>query len=141
MQDILKSLGLKEINDGCSTGSNWFANGDIIESYSPVDGKLIAKVKTATKADYQKIINAASEGFKYWRSIPAPKRGEIVRQFGDKLRAKKADLGKLVSYDSPRYSSQALVSSENSTKASTMSTAPMIGPKKKVAPPRKVNSR
>lgn len=99
MQDILKSLGLKEINDGCSTGSNWFASGDIIESYSPVDGKLIAKVKTATKADYQKIINAASEGFKYWRTIPAPKRGEIVRQFGDKLRAKKADLGKLVSYE------------------------------------------
>jgi aldehyde dehydrogenase (NAD+) len=99
MQDVLKALGIKEVNDGCSTGANWFANGDVIESYSPVDGKLIAKVKTATKADYQKIINAASEAFKHWRTIPAPKRGEYVRQFGDKLRAKKAVLGKLVSYE------------------------------------------
>jgi aldehyde dehydrogenase (NAD+) len=99
MQDVLKALGIKEVNDGCSTGSNWFASGDVMESYSPVDGKLIAKVKTATKADYQKIINAASSAFKHWRTIPAPKRGEIVRQFGDKLRAKKAMLGKLVSYE------------------------------------------
>ena len=99
MQDVLKALGIKEVNDGCSTGSSWFANGELIESYSPVDGKLIAKIKGATKADYQKIISAASTAFKYWRGIPAPKRGEIVRQFGDKLRAKKAMLGKLVSYE------------------------------------------
>jgi aldehyde dehydrogenase (NAD+) len=99
MQDVLKALGIKEVNDGCSTGSTWFANGEIIESYSPVDGKLIAKIKTGTKADYQKVITAATTAFKYWRSIPAPKRGEYVRQFGDKLRAKKAMLGKLVSYE------------------------------------------
>ncbi len=99
MQNVLKALGLKEINDGCSTGKNWFANGDILESYSPVDGKLIGKIKTATKADYQKAISAAADAFLYWRTIPAPKRGEYVRQFGEKLRAKKADLGKLVSYE------------------------------------------
>ncbi|MDZ4665291.1 MAG: aldehyde dehydrogenase family protein [Bacteroidota bacterium] len=99
MQDVLKALGIKEVNEGCSTGSTWFANGDVIESISPVDGKLIAKVKTGTKADYQKVINSASTAFKYWRAIPAPKRGEYVRQFGDKLRAKKAMLGKLVSYE------------------------------------------
>jgi aldehyde dehydrogenase (NAD+) len=99
MQDVLKALGIKEVNDGCSTGSTWFANGEIIESYSPVDGKLIAKIKTGTKADYQKVIIAATTAFKYWRSIPAPKRGEYVRQFGEKLRAKKAMLGKLVSYE------------------------------------------
>jgi aldehyde dehydrogenase (NAD+) len=99
MKNTLKSLGLKDINDGCSTGRNWFANGSNLDSYSPVDGKLIATVKTATQADYQKVIGAANEAFKYWRNIPAPKRGEIVRQFGDKLRAKKADLGKLVSYE------------------------------------------
>jgi aldehyde dehydrogenase (NAD+) len=99
MQDVLKALGIKEVNEGCSTGSTWFANGDTIESYSPVDGKLIAKVKCATKADYQKAATAASAAFKYWRTIPAPKRGEIVRQFGDKLRAKKTLLGKLVSYE------------------------------------------
>jgi len=99
MQQTLKALGLKEINDGCSTGQNWFANGELLESYSPVDGKLIAKVKTATQEDYQKVVKTASEAFTYWRTVPAPKRGEIVRQFGDKLRAKKADLGKLVSYE------------------------------------------
>jgi aldehyde dehydrogenase (NAD+) len=99
MENTLKALGIKEINDGCSTGQNWFANGEILESYSPVDGKLIAKVKTASKEDYTKIIRTASEAFKFWRTVPAPKRGEYVRQFGDKLRAKKAELGKLVSYE------------------------------------------
>ncbi|MDI9339639.1 MAG: aldehyde dehydrogenase family protein [Sediminibacterium sp.] len=99
MEQFLKNLGIKEINEGCATGNNWFSNGEVIESYSPVDGKLIAKVKGANKADYQKAISAASEAFLYWRNVPAPKRGEIVRQFGDKLRAKKADLGKLVSYE------------------------------------------
>ncbi len=99
MQNTLKALGLKEINDGCSTGKNWFANGDILESYSPVDGKLIGKIKTANKADYQKAISTATDAFKYWKTIPAPKRGEYVRQFGEKLRAKKSDLGKLVSYE------------------------------------------
>lgn len=99
MEKVLKALGIKDINDGCSTGQNWFANGDVIESYSPVDGKLIGKVKTANKQDYSKIITSASEAFNYWRNIPAPKRGEYVRQFGDKLRAKKQPLGELVSYE------------------------------------------
>src|SRR6185369_4681125 len=62
-------------------------------------GKLIAKVKTASKADYEKVISAAKDAFKFWREVPAPKRGEYVRQFGDKLREKKAHLGKLVSYE------------------------------------------
>lgn len=99
MQDILKALSIKEINEGCSTGKNWFSAGDTLDSYSPVDGKLIAKVKTATQADYKKVINAAQSAFLQWREIPAPKRGEYVRQFGDKLRAKKSELGKLVSYE------------------------------------------
>jgi aldehyde dehydrogenase (NAD+) len=99
MQNTLKALGLKEINDGCSTGKNWFASGDILESYSPVDGKLIGKVKSATKADYSKVVTAANQAFKYWRQVPAPKRGEYVRQFGEKLRAKKTELGKLVSFE------------------------------------------
>jgi aldehyde dehydrogenase (NAD+) len=99
MQSTLKALGLKDINEGCSTGQKWFSNGEIIESHSPVDGKLIGKVKTATKDDYQKVIKTAKEAFLFWRTLPAPKRGDYVRQFGDKLRAKKADLGKLVSYE------------------------------------------
>ena len=99
MEKVLKSLGIKDVNNGCATGKNYFASGDVIESYSPVDGKLIAKVKVANEADYEKVVQVASEAFKVWRNIPAPKRGEIVRQYGEKLRAKKADLGKLVSYE------------------------------------------
>lgn len=99
MQTTLKALGLQEVNEGCSTGNNWFSSGSILESYSPVDGKLIAKVKTATAEDYARVSVAAKTAFLYWREIPAPKRGEIVRQFGDKLRTKKSELGKLVSYE------------------------------------------
>lgn len=99
MQSVLQSLHITDINQGCSTGLNWFSSGEILDSYSPVDGKLIGKVKTANKADYEKVIQTAKEAFLYWRNVPAPKRGEIVRQFGDKLRAKKTDLGKLVSYE------------------------------------------
>lgn len=95
----LKELGVKDINEGTSTGSNNFGNGDVIESYSPVDGELIGKVKSTTKEDYDKVVEAATSAFKTWRTMPAPQRGEIVRQFGDKLREKKEALGKLVSYE------------------------------------------
>ena len=56
MEQVLKSLGIKDLNNGCSTGSQFFANGTIIESYSPVDGKLIAKVQVANEADYEKVV-------------------------------------------------------------------------------------
>lgn len=95
----LEQLGIKEINEGTSTGNNSFASGEILESYSPVDGKLIAKVRQSTKEDYEKAIAASQEAFKSFRLMPAPQRGEIVRQFGDKLRANKEALGKLVSYE------------------------------------------
>ncbi|SEE01521.1 L-piperidine-6-carboxylate dehydrogenase [Tenacibaculum sp. MAR_2010_89] len=95
----IKELGLKEINDGTSTGSVNFSNGEIIESYSPVDGKLIGKVKTTTREDYDKVMDAATSAFKTFRTMPAPQRGEIVRQFGNKLRELKEPLGKLVSYE------------------------------------------
>jgi len=99
IQEALVQLGIQAVNDGTSTGTHWFSNGDNIESYSPVDGELIAKVKTTTKADYDVAMQAATEAFKTWRVMPAPQRGEIVRQFGDKLREKKEALGKLVSYE------------------------------------------
>ncbi|MCZ8285310.1 MAG: aldehyde dehydrogenase family protein, partial [Bacteroidia bacterium] len=76
MEKVLKALGIKDMNVGCSTGKNYFANGDVIESYSPVDGKLIAKVKAANAADYEKVVQVAGEAFKSWRLVPAPKRGE-----------------------------------------------------------------
>jgi aldehyde dehydrogenase (NAD+) len=99
IDDALKILGLKEINEGTSTGSNSFSSGEIIESHSPVDGTLIGKVKTTSEEDYEKVMATATEAFKTWRQKPAPLRGEIVRQFGDKLREKKEALGKLVSYE------------------------------------------
>ena len=99
MQEALQALGIKEVNDGTSTGSNSFSSGEIIESYSPVDGQLIGKVKTTTAADYEKVMQSATEAFKMFRAMPAPQRGEIVRQFGEKLRQNKEALGKLVSYE------------------------------------------
>jgi len=99
MTEALAQLGIKAINDGTSTGQNTFANGEILESYSPVDGQLIAKVKTSTAADYEKVLQTATEAFKTFRLMPAPQRGEIVRQFGQRLRDNKEALGKLVSYE------------------------------------------
>lgn len=99
IQEALQQLGLKEVNNGTSTGSNSFGNGATIASYSPTDGKLIGKVTTTTREDYEKVMEAATKAFKTFRAIPAPKRGEIVRQFGNKLRALKEPLGKLVSYE------------------------------------------
>ena len=99
IEEALKDLGLKEVNDGSSTGLNSFSSGGLLESFSPVDGSLIAKVKCSTEDDYEKVMDAASNAFKIWRKVPAPKRGEIVRQFGEVLREHKESLGKLVSYE------------------------------------------
>ncbi len=99
INDALKKLGIKEINEGTSTGSNNFGSGEIIASYSPVDGALIGKVKCTSQADYEKVMETATRAFKTWRKKPAPQRGEIVRQLGDKLRELKEPLGKLVSYE------------------------------------------
>ena len=99
MKEALTQLGIKEINEGTSTGLQNFSSGTILESYSPVDGQLIAKVTTSTAADYDKVMEAATAAFKTFRTMPAPQRGEIVRQFGEKLREKKEALGKLVSYE------------------------------------------
>lgn len=99
IDDALQKLGIKDINEGTSTGSVNFGSGDIISSYSPVDGALIGKVKTTTASDFEKVMNSATSTFKTWRTTPAPQRGEIVRQFGGKLRELKEPLGKLVSYE------------------------------------------
>ncbi|MCZ8145870.1 aldehyde dehydrogenase family protein [Flavobacterium sp.] len=99
MTEALELLGIKAVNEGTSTGTQWFSGGELIDSYSPVDGQLIAKVKASTEADYEKVMQAATEAFKTFRLMPAPKRGEIVRQFGEKLRHYKEPLGKLVSYE------------------------------------------
>ena len=99
IQKALNQLGVKPINFGTSTGSISFGNGEIIKSFSPVDGELIGAVSSTTKDDYEKVLDAAQIAFKSWRLKPAPQRGEIVRQFGDKLRELKQPLGELVSYE------------------------------------------
>lgn len=99
IKQALKDLGIKDINEGTSTGNDFFGNGDLIESYSPVDGALIGKVKSTTKEDFEKVMTAATEGFKVWKKMPSPQRGEIVRKFNDELRRLKEPLGKLVSYE------------------------------------------
>jgi len=102
MIDIKKSLsllGVKETNDGGSTGLFSFGKGKKIKSVSPVDGKIIGFVTETTSEEYEKIISCACSAFKRWRILPAPKRGEIVRQFGEKLRKNKQPLGELVSYE------------------------------------------
>ena len=97
--EMLNVLGITEENYGSSTGTQFFGDGKLINSISPVDGKLIGKVRMTTPEEYEEIIQKSEEAFKTWRNVPAPKRGEIVRQLGDKLREYKEPLGKLVSYE------------------------------------------
>ncbi|MBC7827832.1 MAG: aldehyde dehydrogenase family protein [Chitinophagaceae bacterium] len=98
--DFLKSLNIKEMNDGVSTGLQWIeAGGETISSYSPVDGKLIASVKSGNNGNYESVVSKAQAAFPEWRLWPAPKRGEVVRQIGEALREYKESLGKLVSYE------------------------------------------
>src|SRR5210317_1750107 len=99
IEEVLDALGIKEVNPGTSTGSEYFSNGELIPSYSPVDGKLIGKVVSTSQEDYERVMKTAKKAFEHWRMIPAPQRGEVVRQFGEKLRELKEPLGKLVSYE------------------------------------------
>lgn len=99
IQSILKTLKIETQNHGVMIGTESFGSGPVIDSISPVDGKKIASLTTATKEDYEKAIIAAQKAFLSWRNVPAPKRGEVVRQFGDALRQKKDALGALVSYE------------------------------------------
>ena len=96
----LSELGLLPENSGVSTGSTWLkGEGERLESYSPVDGSLIGVVRGASQAEYEQAIASSQRAFTEWRTWPAPKRGEVVRQLGEELRMHKAALGKLVSYE------------------------------------------
>ncbi|MCX6352349.1 MAG: aldehyde dehydrogenase family protein [Bacteroidetes bacterium] len=106
---FLQKLKLQTENSGSSTGQQWInSNAGHIESYSPVDGNLIGKVGITDEATYHNIIHKSQEAFLVWREIPAPRRGEIVRQIGDKLRQQKAPLGKLVSYEMGKIEQEGL---------------------------------
>lgn len=100
IQQALRDLGIQAVNPGACTGTKWMDTaGDILTSYSPVDGSAIAGVKQCTRADYERLVATAGEAFKQWRMLPAPKRGEIVRLIGLELRRYKEPLGKLVSWE------------------------------------------
>ncbi|PSR12527.1 MAG: aldehyde dehydrogenase family protein [Bacteroidetes bacterium] len=96
---FLKKLGLKTNNHGTSTGLESTTSGKYLTSYSPVDGALIGKVSKTSRAEYDHVIDQAQAAFQNWRMVPAPKRGEIVRQYGEALRKHKDALGSLVSYE------------------------------------------
>lgn len=100
--DFLRRLGIKDVNYGATDGSSggWIkTTGEELVSYSPIDGKPIAKVIQATSEEYETTVKKAQKAFETWRMMPAPKRGEIVRQIGEKLREFKSDLGSLVTLE------------------------------------------
>ncbi|MBB6005005.1 aldehyde dehydrogenase family protein [Arcicella rosea] len=100
MQTILEKLNIKSVNFGTSTGLQaWSSGEELLDSFSPVDNQLIAQVTKTTFQDYQQVVEKANDAFKTWGNIPAPRRGEIVRQMGMAFREYKAELGKLVSYE------------------------------------------
>ena len=101
IKEVLKVLEINEVNVGISAGTEWLDsdNDRMIESYSPIDGRLIAKTKLPDIKDYEKLIVTAQSAFKVWRKIPAPKRGEIVRQIGAEFRIKKELLAILISLE------------------------------------------
>ncbi|GAB2566968.1 L-piperidine-6-carboxylate dehydrogenase [Spirosoma areae] len=99
MQSILP-LPTQPVKPGTSTGQQfWQSTDKTLDSYSPADGQLIARVHTSTRTDYDRVIDTAQAAFAEWRLVPAPRRGEIVRQMGEQFRRYKRELGTLVSYE------------------------------------------
>src|SRR5580765_3113135 len=94
----MKSLGIQAVNSGVFDGE-WSGSGKILQSFSPNDGSLLAEVRTATPPEYERAIQRASAAFQKWQTIPAPKRGEVVRQLGNALRAAKTELGMLITLE------------------------------------------
>src|SRR5690349_20475423 len=95
---LLKKLGLSQTNPGAFCGQ-WLGSGKLLESISPDDGRVLARVRTASAADYEKVITRAQEAFHSWQTVPAPKRSELIRQLGNALREAKEDLGRLVTLE------------------------------------------
>jgi aldehyde dehydrogenase (NAD+) len=95
---VLKRLGLEAENPGAFCGE-WLGGGKLLSKISPIDGQLLATVRTATEKQYERTVQRAQEAFQKWQTIPAPKRGEVIRQLGNALRDSKHDLGRLVSLE------------------------------------------
>ena len=100
MKSFLKRVGIEELNlGGCTGPDRWMGSGDVISSINPSNEEPIAEIRLVDKDEYDKIVRSSAKAFKDWRKFPAPKRGEIVREIGDKLRERKKDLGRLVSLE------------------------------------------
>ncbi|MGQ0613761.1 MAG: L-piperidine-6-carboxylate dehydrogenase [Planctomycetaceae bacterium] len=100
MHDLLDALGLSSVNEGAWTGEAVRGcSGGALALRSPGSGEEIATVRLASGREYETVLSAAQEAFPRWRDLPAPRRGEIVRLFGDRLRALKEPLGDLVSLE------------------------------------------
>ena len=102
MESIKKELGILDVNFGASTGTTsgrLKTTGPELVSYSPIDGRPIAKVVQARSGDYEAVVKKAQEAFVKWRMTPAPARGAVIRRIADALRAKKTALGRLVSLE------------------------------------------
>jgi len=100
-RELLKSLNVNPENGSICTGTQWVtsSNTETINVHSPVDGSELGKVIYASESDYETVILKAQKAAEYWKTVPAPERGSIVRQYGIKLRAHKKELGKLVSLE------------------------------------------
>lgn len=109
MSDFLKTLKIKDMNSGASTGS-WIENpgGGPLDVFSPGDGSKIATVMQASVEDYETIASSAVDAFKAWRTIPAPARGQVVRTFANAFRDYKDPLGRLVSFEMGKILSEGL---------------------------------
>ena len=99
IKNLLKKLNIKNNQKGCNTGGIWIGEGEILSSFSPVNDLLLGTVQGASVQDYEYILDKAEDAFLSFRTLPAPKRGDLVRQLGNKLREKKSYLGQLVSWE------------------------------------------
>ena len=109
MNDILRRLGIEDVNPGAWAGKAISGDtGEVVTSYSPGNGEALASVRLAGVDQYNQVVEAATEAFERWRRLPAPKRGEIVRQIGDAMREHKDDLGALVTLEVGKILSEGL---------------------------------
>jgi aldehyde dehydrogenase (NAD+) len=105
---LLSRLGIQDVNPGAGTGRWIDTKGAELTSTNPTTGEPIAKVRQATKAEYDEVVRTAQQTFERWRLVPAPRRGEVVRALGNKLREHKDDLGRLVSLENGKVLSEGL---------------------------------
>ena len=97
-KQILEDLDIEDVNPGGFSGT-WIGSGPALEVYSPIDGSRLSTVTQVTEDEYDQVVKRAQEAFLEWRKVPAPKRGDVIRQLGNRLRDKKRSLGALVTLE------------------------------------------